>query len=215
MEFRENARVYGSDDRDVGRIDRVVIDPVSSEVTHLVVRKGFLFKVDKVIPIGLVETARVGGVRLKKPVDEMKSLPDFIETHYVPAAPGERGDPSVPESTRALYWYPPISIALGEKMDIYSHAPLKLKEHNIPGFTVALREGAKVFGSDERYIGDVERVYTEPGSDRISHFLVSRGIILKEKKLVPARWARVILEDEVRLAVPSPVLAALPDREEK
>jgi len=41
MQFNENAEVFTSTGEKVGRIDRVVIDPKSDELTHLVVKKGF------------------------------------------------------------------------------------------------------------------------------------------------------------------------------
>ena len=43
MQFKENARVITAGGQKVGRIDRVVLDPKSKELTHLVVKKGFLF----------------------------------------------------------------------------------------------------------------------------------------------------------------------------
>jgi len=39
MQFKENAEVVTSSGDKVGRIDRVVIDPKSNELTHLVVKK--------------------------------------------------------------------------------------------------------------------------------------------------------------------------------
>jgi sporulation protein YlmC with PRC-barrel domain len=46
MQFKENAEVFTSTGEKDGRIDRVVIDPNSNELTHLVVKKGFLFTKD-------------------------------------------------------------------------------------------------------------------------------------------------------------------------
>ena len=55
MEFKEGAVVFSSDDKKVGHIRRVVIDPKTEEVTHLVIEKGFLFVEDRVIPIEEVQ----------------------------------------------------------------------------------------------------------------------------------------------------------------
>ena len=57
MEIKRNAKVTTADGKDVGRVDRVVIDPQSKEVSHLVIRQGFLFTEDKVVPIDLVSAA--------------------------------------------------------------------------------------------------------------------------------------------------------------
>lgn len=57
MQFKEGTDVFTIDGDKVGSIDRVVIDPRNNEVTHLVVRKGFFFPTDKVVPMDLVRTA--------------------------------------------------------------------------------------------------------------------------------------------------------------
>jgi len=40
MQFRENADVFTPAGEKIGRLDRVVIDPGSFEVTHIVTQKG-------------------------------------------------------------------------------------------------------------------------------------------------------------------------------
>ena len=65
MQFKENAEVLTSTGDKIGRIDRVVIDPKSNEVTHLVVKKGILFTKDKVVPLEQVEAANGDEIILK------------------------------------------------------------------------------------------------------------------------------------------------------
>ena len=66
MQFRKNAHVVTSTGKRVGRIHRVVIDPGSREVTHLVVAKGIVFKEDKVLPVEQVESTAEDTVTLQK-----------------------------------------------------------------------------------------------------------------------------------------------------
>lgn len=66
---------------------------------------------------------------------------------------------------------------------------------------------------DEKHVGRVERVITNE-QDRVSHFLISEGVVFKHKKLVPAAWIDDVTEDQVRLAVGSDVLENLPDYQE-
>ncbi len=42
MQFKRGAEGFTADGRKVGGIDRVVIDPRTREVSHVVIRKGFL-----------------------------------------------------------------------------------------------------------------------------------------------------------------------------
>ena len=70
-----------------------------------------------------------------------------------------------------------------------------------------------MISSDDEHVGDVERLFVDPDSNRATHFLVSQGLLFKEQKLVPADWVRSVEEDKVRLAVPSRLLERLPDYE--
>ena len=85
---------------------------------------------------------------------------------------------------------------------------------NIPDTTVALKEGSNVLSSDGDHVGDVERLFLEPDSNKVSHFLVSQGLLFKDRKLVPAHWVSAIEEDQVHLAVPSRLLERLPSYQE-
>jgi hypothetical protein len=42
MELSEDARLYTARDQDLGKIDRIIIDPVADKVTHLAVRNGII-----------------------------------------------------------------------------------------------------------------------------------------------------------------------------
>jgi uncharacterized protein YrrD len=84
MKFKEGASVYTAEGEQVGEIVRVVIDPRTNEVTHLVVEKGFLFVTDRVVPIALVDKATAERVVLREDVEDLESLPRFEQAHYVP-----------------------------------------------------------------------------------------------------------------------------------
>ena len=74
MQFNENAEVQTASGEKVGRIDRVVMDPKSKELTHFVVRKGLIFTTDKVIPLDQVESADGDRVVLKAGAGEADDL---------------------------------------------------------------------------------------------------------------------------------------------
>jgi uncharacterized protein YrrD len=219
MEFKEGANVFTAEEDKVGEIVRVVIDPMSAKVTHIVVQKGFLFTTDKVVPIDLIADATGGRVILHQGVKDLEALPDFQERHYVPA----RRDKAYPPGyVPPLHWYPPVgsrwwgysaSVPYPYTMG-YPAPPFVIQtERNIPEGTVPLKEGAKVIGHDGEHVGDVERVFTDSQSERVTHFVISEGLLLKERTLVPATWVIRVVEDEVRLAVDADFLDALPEYE--
>lgn len=213
MEFVEGAKVFSADGKRVGTVDRVVLDPDTKEVTDLVIRKGFLFTEDKVVPISLVGPATEDKVTLRRQEDGMEALPNFEETHYVEADLGYVPDLRSAARPRPLLWYPPLGPwwTMGAYAGYDRPQYVAKTEKNIPEGTVALEEGAKVISRDGKHVGDVERIFTEPQEDRATHLLISEGLILKQKKLVPTTWMSTVLEDEVHLSVNSDLVESLPE----
>ena len=141
--------------------------------------------------------------------DKLAELPLYEEIQYVPLNPGGENGENVDTS----YWYPP---AAGWGMPGYyplfvQPAYIRTTEKNIPENTVALKEGAKVFASDHKHVGNIERMITTGTDNRITHFVISSGLLLKERKLIPTYWLTDISEDEVHLAVESDFLDRLPE----
>jgi uncharacterized protein YrrD len=212
MQFKEGAKVLKADGERVGTIDRVVLDPDTKEVTHLVVEKGLLFTEDKVVPISLVGPATEDEVTLREDAGDLEKLPAFQESHYVPVERGPHA-PGAADWARPVYLYPPTGAwwtTAGFGDYTKPHYVAKT-EKNIPEGTVALEEGAKVIGSDGERVGDVERIFTDPLEERATHLLISEGLILKEKKLVPTGWMSNVFEDEVHLSVDSDFVESLPE----
>jgi uncharacterized protein YrrD len=211
MQFKKGAEVFSGEGEKVGTLDRVVIDPRTREVSSLVVGKGILFRTDKVIPITLVDLDIEDRIVLKKTnQDIVEDFPDFETAHYVPL---DEPDNPYYEAVEASYWYPPIHP--GWAMSNYVGHPqpeFVLKtDQDIPEGTVALEEGAKVISRDGKHVGNVEQVITESQENRVSHFVVSEGFLLKERKLVPAVWVTNVAEDEIHLSVESSLFERLPE----
>jgi uncharacterized protein YrrD len=216
MQFKENSKVLASDGSKIGQIDRVVMDPRSKELTHLVVKKGFLFTKDKVVPLNLIETATEDRVVLKEGPQHPDDFPDFEETHFVPteetSAPDKRGTKGL--STLAWYYPFPGGAWWHTAMGAYPGYPkppyVRRTELNIPEGTVPLEEGAKVVSNDGEHVGDVERVYVDNEEQRVTHFLISKGLISKSRKLIPTMWVESVSDDVVQLSVGDRFVEKLP-----
>jgi uncharacterized protein YrrD len=205
MQFKNNAEVFTSDGQEVGRINRVVLDPVTKEVTHVIIQKGLLFSEDKVVPIDLVTEAEEDRVTLQN--DNIDSLPDFEESHFIALDGEELPDTFMPGYALPMYWYPFGTRQGYQRYIRHLQQPYVVEtERNIPEQTVALKEGAKVMSADDEYVGDIERVFVNPDTDRVMTFLVSKGLLLKEKMLIPSAWVSRFDEREVQLAVGSKLL---------
>ncbi len=212
MQFRQGVSLYTLDGKEVGHIDRVVIEPKSNEITHLVVRKGLLIKEDKVVPVGLVTAGKEDHVNLRLDEGQMEELPNYEETDYIPtndddAGRSPQGGPIL-IAPPALYWYPAYD---GTSLPGYlPSAYVAETRTNIPEGTVAVKAGAKVMTRDGMDVGNVAQVLTDLYEDRVTHCVVSRGLVRKEEKLIPVGWIESWGDDEVRLSVGARTMERLP-----
>jgi uncharacterized protein YrrD len=219
VQFRKDANVLTATDDKVGEIERVVVDPRTKEVTHIVVRKGFLFTEDKVVPVNLIASAQGDTVRLREDAGDLERLPDFIDEHFVVVDERELARTGAPPTyyppLGPVYWYPPfgnvtVPAPIGDTGP--AEPPYVVEtERNIPEKAVALKEGAEVISADGEQVGDVELVLTGPEADRVTHFVITQGLLLKERKLIPYHWVSKIDEERVHLVVGSHFLESLPE----
>lgn len=214
MEFKKDTDVFTVDDKQVGQVDRVVLDPRTKEVTHIIVRKGWFFTEDKVVPVEMIAEATEAKVRLRSDISNLEALPDFEETHYIAIDEAELARSSRPVTYASpLYWYPPALPLGGYPYATYPGYPIppyvtEVEQH-IPEGTVALKEGAKVVAADGEHVGNIEELVTDSSTGRVTHVVISQGLLLKERKLVPSNWIDTVDEDEVHLGVRSGTLGSL------
>jgi uncharacterized protein YrrD len=215
MEFRENATVVTADGDEVGRLERVVLDPYSKEITHLVIRRGAFFTEDRVIPVDLVASAAEDRITLEEDIGDLKELPYFEVEKYVNLSQEEIERAAFPpDFVRPVYWYPAVGVPPVGYPGYPGPPHIVRTERNIPDYTVALEEDARVISADGKHVGNVERVITGSADNIATHFLISKGILFREHKLVPVSWVDRIEEEQIHLAVGSSLLEALPEYEE-
>ncbi len=105
-----------------------------------------------------------------------------------------------------------VRSAGGDRVDLEEDAggfgKLPPSQGNIPEYAVALKEGSDVISSDGKHVGHIERLFLEADSDKLSHVVISYGLI-PVRKLVPASWLKSIEERSVRLTVPAGVVKGL------
>jgi uncharacterized protein YrrD len=217
MQFTNGTEVFTFDGEKVGKINRVVLNPSTQEISHVVIQKGMIFPEDKVVPVEMIDSTREDKVKLDIEKDRFDELPPFEESHYILMDEELEANREVMKTTATppvYYWYPPYSI--GYPALAYGPYPGTIieTERNIPKHSIALEEGANVVSAEGKKIGDIERVISDSQTNQATHFLISKGFLFKEKKLVPANWVRIAEENEVQLLVGTKVLERLPEFEE-
>ena len=189
----------------------------------MVVRKGFLFTEDKVVPIDQIREATEERVMLQGEAGDLRDLPPYEETQYLPMDWEERPDAKLataPERTTdtviaqiapSLFWYPTVGIQPLGYENKGGTGYVATKETNIPSDEVAIKKGARVTTDDDKEVGSVEEVITQAQTNKATHFIVSHGLIFKVHKAIPVQWVNEVTEDGVTLSVHSEMLDRLPE----
>lgn len=197
MRFQRNAHVLDANAREIGKLNRVVVDTKTREVTHVVVRKGSLFKKeDKLIPIGMVAETVKDQVLLSPDAGDAERLPLFEETQFVSESRGSEA-PAVQPTIMPGGGAGSVAVVSDPVKPVVTETV-----QNIPRGTVAMKEGARVVTAEGQEVGKVEQVRAGPETDRMTDLLVSSGgMFTREEALIPADLVKSIDEDEVRLHV--------------
>ena len=210
MKFVKGAEVFNAAGEQIGTVSRVVIDAKTSDVTDLVIERGALFKDEKVVPVQLLDAATEDRIVLGETNQSVEDLPNYETTHYVPV--DQKGAPF--NNLETSYWYPPINFqtpAPGRMPAV----PVELDTRTEPGIPegrIAITEGAAVISADDKHVGNVEQVIMNSEGNSVTHFVIGKGFLLKEHKLVPAHWASSMDDDEkIRLSVDASLFDRLPE----
>jgi uncharacterized protein YrrD len=217
MKIIDGANVFTSQKNKVGRVDRVVLDPKTKRVTHIVVRKGILLTEDKLVPIEDIDRVDDRRIFLKRDIGDVDDFPEFEQTHYfLPEDLEKMGDKDNIQTanSKPVYWYPTFGLS-GVGQNIFAPRPVyyAATQRNIPEDTVPLRKGAKVLSQDGKHIGNIEEVLVDPKLERATHFVVEEGLLFPDKKLIPTTWLTLVRENEVHLALDASTLETLPEYE--
>lgn len=208
MEITQDARVYTAHDEYLGKTDRIVVDPVTRKLSHIVIHKGVFFPEDKVIPVTDIATATAERINLATgiyPAD----YPPFEERHYLLlSGVREVTRPSQPAPSASVVpsfaWYGQHGV-LPPPYESYMST---VAAHNIPENAVTIEPGSLVIAHDE-VIGEVAEVLaTDDGT--ATHIVLKDGGLSSIDRAIPITFVDRINEGSVRLAVDGTVVASLP-----
>lgn len=192
MIFRANSQVWSKDGQEVGLVDRVIINPKSKTITHLVVRHGFLFKEDKLIPVEWAAAASDQQVRLGVTVSELEHVPSFDEADFAMIEDAEWEALSFPSGMALpMYGYPSTE-------DRRQTAGIGQRR---PKQAFDLKERARVISSDGDYVGSTVRLVVEKATEEVTHLVIAQGLFFKVEKTIPIEWVNAVEADEIHLSV--------------
>jgi uncharacterized protein YrrD len=176
-----------------GHSTYIILNPVTDEVTHIVVdREGFPFT-DRLVPMGMVESSTSKRVVLRCSNAELADMESFTETEFV--------RPSKAESLPLLMW--PYAAA--------EAAMMPLEHERLPAGELAVRRGARVRATDGE-VGRVDEFLIDPDDGQITHLVMREGHLWGTKEIaIPVSAIAHIREDLVFLKLDKAGVEALPE----
>ena len=181
-----------------GRLAKLVMDPHTQRVTHLIVEKGLLLTKDSVVPMGAVKGATTGEVELSIDKESLSELCEY-----------RRGAFSAPPEDSRQTRYPIEDVlyrltdsALAHPTPVAPSICYPLGPESSTDAAVVER-GHLVQGLQGR-IGTVHHVLVERETGRLTLLVVDRGLLL---------GSVVILAELVRRVGDDQVLVALDDKQ--
>jgi len=209
--FQKNANVLSASGKQLGTLERVVLNPQSREVTDIVVLGGpLLNKENRVVSLSFVAETTKDQIILRCEAEDLKSFPPLEEMRIVYEDHVDRSETNANVIPPIIYGLPGMGVG-SVTAPTPEEQPATIVEQNIPPGTVALKEGARVITADEKDVGRVERVLADPSVEQATatHLLITQGLLVKEQKLIPISWITMVNEDAVHLRVQADVVTAL------
>lgn len=188
--------VIASDGEKIGKVDRLVLDNQSKDLSKFIVHKGMFWSEDKIVDLELVTKVDAdGNVHLSVPSDDEDTMPAFVEdTHRV--ATDEEVQSMGYESYVGTAPYAPIMFAPGGTGGTYRpgagpffDAPDTVGQTletrtNLPEDSMTIDAGTDVVGSDGNKVGEVEELIMD-SSGKTTGFIVKSGFLFTHDVEIP------------------------------
>lgn len=188
-----------------GAVIRVVINPVTRKLTHLVVEPEGRQGLGRLVPLELAD-ATGGEIRLRCTMAEFEKLDPAEETQFVP---GTRGYEAYgPEQVVSWPWLS-LGGTTGVEGDMVAGVSETVTYDAIPVGEVAVRRGDRVHATDGE-IGHVEGLVIDPRNHHVTHVLLQEGHLWGRKDVAIPIGAVTGTDDGIRLSLTKDEVRDLP-----
>jgi sporulation protein YlmC with PRC-barrel domain len=195
MDIPLNVHVHCSDGR-CGRSTRVVLNPATEQLTHIVVRERGHSRIERMVPIELVANTAAEVIVLRCTKEEFLSLSSFHSTDFIyTEIPQYATDPKL---TAIWPYVVPVKRIIDDTIE------------RIPPGELAVRRGAKVLALDGQ-VGRVDEFIVGPKSGNITHLCLREGHLWGQVEIcVPVSFIDHIEGNIVHLNVDKKTIESMP-----
>jgi uncharacterized protein YrrD len=208
MRVELGSKVATSDGKEVGTIEKLILDPDTGDVFSVVIRKGMLFHRDFEVPLDGIVGQEEGVARLRYTEGQLDDLRTFDEGSYT-TPPPERST-----EYASGYGYPAASLLWPSRWsgpisgepyghdaigDVRDEVATMHREQDLSNAIV--QEGSTVKSRDGEKLGEVHRLVFDPQTGRPTMLVIRKGFLFTEDVEVPAGLISSVDDDVVYLDV--------------
>jgi sporulation protein YlmC with PRC-barrel domain len=157
-----------------GQVSRIIVNPVTREVTHLAIDPTHQRDPGRLVPVDLVE-ATTGQIRLRCTLAEFQTLQPAREAESV-RDPDSTGHDNAPKRVNWAVW---MHMARDPGK---SEAPQQVWVDSVPSGEVDIHRGLTVCATDGE-IGQVQGLVVDPGGHQVTHVLLQEGHMRGRKEV--------------------------------
>jgi hypothetical protein len=177
------------EDEGCGVLRRIVVNPVSRTLTHLVVEPPRAPGSRRLVPVGLVESAGTkananADIRLRCGIADFEALEYAEETQFLE---GARGD--WPYEQASILSWPYFGLPTGNTSGVAvafppdsAAVPETVTTERVPPGKVTVRRGEPVHATDGA-IGRVQGLIVDPADQHVTHVLLDEGHLWGKKRI--------------------------------
>ena len=179
-----------------GRSTYVVLNPVTRQVTHVVVKENTIPRLERLVPVGVVAETSPDQIHLACSRQELHELESFIETAFLPG-----GFPYEAYELDEYRMWP--YVLPGDEL-------VPVEHERVPPGELAVRRGSHVRATDGD-VGRVDEFLVDRETEHITHLVLREGHLWGQKDvLIPVSEIGQIDEDRVYLTLSKAEVANLP-----
>ena len=210
MDIPMNAAVLCSDGP-AGRSTYVVVNPISEQVTHIVVREQQAQQVERLVPATFVKSTTPEQIELSCTRTQLGRLRPFVETEFIRIrAPLLEADSPSYYGDEELMSLPYTRMELVHTVAEATHGLISQRFKAVPPGELAIRRGARVDAANG-HVGRVDEFIVDPESMHITHLTMRKGHLWGEEEIsIPVSEIKRIAENVVYLKLDKRQIEALP-----
>ena len=186
-----------------GRSEYVLINPITDQVTHLVVREAAYPNTEYLVPVDFATTTIADTIQLRCSKAELEKMEPFIQTRYIQEkVPDYAGYHGEVYGMGTSYYLPYVS----PEVTVYESRDFR----QIPVGELAVQRGTNIEATDG-HVGKVDEFVINPANGLISHLVMREGHLWGKKDvIIPVSALGESSGDTIYLKLNKHELEALP-----